>query len=249
VGGFLHRNFLALPMSNLRLCKDCGATYLYEHGHHCLTPGFASSMTETRATPRTDAMKFRIEVRSDQGLPTGDYYEVLSVEDARTLERALQAAEGSLRLSCHIEDLKKMELRAEAAEREREEARFRPMNEGLRKWLDENAPDCGDNSCLFGGAGKGGMRTNGGCRCFKDLPTMKRIYVERLQASLRSPQSAPATGEERDAARYRWLRSKFSAVGSPAIYWNCEQFEPSENPLEGDTLDAAIDAALGKVQE
>ena len=28
--------------------------------------------------------------------------------------------------------------------------------------------DCGDNSCLFGGKGKGGMRTNGGCRCFKD---------------------------------------------------------------------------------
>ena len=25
--------------------------------------------------------------------------------------------------------------------------------------------DCGDNSCLFGGRSKGGMRTNGGCRC------------------------------------------------------------------------------------
>ena len=24
-------------------------------------------------------------------------------------------------------------------------------------------PDCGDNSCMFGG--QGGMRTNGGCRC------------------------------------------------------------------------------------
>lgn len=50
-------------------------------------------------------------------------------------------------------------------------------------WLRENAPDCGDNSCLFGGRGKGGMRTNGGCRCFKDLPTAKRIYVERLFAA------------------------------------------------------------------
>lgn len=54
----------------------------------------------------------------------------------------------------------------------------------LGEWLRNNAPDCGDNSCLFGGRGKGGMRTNGGCRCFKDLPTAKRIYVERLYAEL-----------------------------------------------------------------
>lgn len=59
----------------------------------------------------------------------------------------------------------------------------------LVEWLRENAPDCGDNSCLFGGRGKGGMRTNGGCRCFKDLPTAKRIYVERLYAALSEKQS------------------------------------------------------------
>lgn len=53
----------------------------------------------------------------------------------------------------------------------------------LTEWLRDNAPDCGDNSCLFGGRGKGGMRTNGGCRCFKDLPQAKRIYVERLFAA------------------------------------------------------------------
>jgi hypothetical protein len=58
--------------------------------------------------------------------------------------------------------------------------------EKLIGWLRENAPDCGDNSCVFGGQDKGGMRTNGGCRCFKDLPTMKRIYVERLYRALRS---------------------------------------------------------------
>lgn len=28
--------------------------------------------------------------------------------------------------------------------------------------------DCGDNSCLFDGKGKGGMRTNGGCRCYQN---------------------------------------------------------------------------------
>jgi hypothetical protein len=54
----------------------------------------------------------------------------------------------------------------------------------LIDWLHENAPDCGDNSCMFGGRGKGGMRTNGGCRCFRDLSTLKRIYVERLYSAL-----------------------------------------------------------------
>ena len=56
-------------------------------------------------------------------------------------------------------------------------------NDALHAWLIEHAPDCGDNSCLYGGQGKGGMRTNGGCRCFKDLPTAKRIYVQRLYAA------------------------------------------------------------------
>lgn len=29
--------------------------------------------------------------------------------------------------------------------------------------------DCGDSSCQFAGKGKGGMRTNGGCRCVDAL--------------------------------------------------------------------------------
>jgi len=29
--------------------------------------------------------------------------------------------------------------------------------------------DCGSNSCLFYGRGKGGMRTNGGCMCYGNL--------------------------------------------------------------------------------
>lgn len=64
-------------------------------------------------------------------------------------------------------------------------------NETLADWLREHAPDCGDNSCLFGGKGKGGMRTNGGCRCFRDMrPTMKRIFVERLFAFFEANESA-----------------------------------------------------------
>lgn len=31
-------------------------------------------------------------------------------------------------------------------------------------------PGCGDNSCIFGAIKtRGGMSTNGGCRCFKNL--------------------------------------------------------------------------------
>lgn len=64
----------------------------------------------------------------------------------------------------------------------------RPEAARITKWLRENAPDCGDNSCLFGGRGKGGMRTNGGCRCFKDVrPDMKRIFIERMWAALCVP--------------------------------------------------------------
>jgi hypothetical protein len=29
--------------------------------------------------------------------------------------------------------------------------------------------DCGSNSCLFYGRGKGGMRVNGGCQCFSNM--------------------------------------------------------------------------------
>ena len=72
-----------------------------------------------------------------------------------------------------------------------------PRDDALHEWLVKNAPDCGDNSCLFGGQGKGGMRTNGGCRCYKDVrPDMRRIYIERMQAALRaSPPTTKAGGE------------------------------------------------------
>lgn len=69
------------------------------------------------------------------------------------------------------------------------------VGDTLTDWLRDNAPDCGDNSCLFGGRGKGGMRTNGGCRCFKDLPTAKRIYVERLFSALSVTHSAIASAD------------------------------------------------------
>ena len=77
--------------------------------------------------------------------------------------------------------------------------------EALLEWLRMHAPDCGDNSCLFGGRGKGGMRTNGGCRCYKDVrPDMRRVYVERLLSATDAlPELLKAA---RDAERYRKLK-------------------------------------------
>lgn len=79
----------------------------------------------------------------------------------------------------------------------------------LTDWLVANAPDCGDNSCLFGGRGKGGMRTNGGCRCFRDLPTKQRIYIERMQAAL---SQRSETGPSEDTKRLDWLDKQGSSV-------------------------------------
>lgn len=39
--------------------------------------------------------------------------------------------------------------------------------------------DCGDSSCEFEGRGKGGMRTNGGCRCLKDLDGARMLRARR----------------------------------------------------------------------
>ncbi len=37
-------------------------------------------------------------------------------------------------------------------------------------------PDCGDSSCYFA-VGKGGMRTNGGCRCLSNAGFSKGIHA------------------------------------------------------------------------
>jgi hypothetical protein len=37
--------------------------------------------------------------------------------------------------------------------------------------------DCGDNSCVFAPRPLTGMRTNGGCRCFRDLTTKQRLFI------------------------------------------------------------------------
>ena len=44
--------------------------------------------------------------------------------------------------------------------------------------------DCGDNSCEFAEV-KTGMRTNGGCRCIKDLSFDRRMAVRGYIKALR----------------------------------------------------------------
>ena len=51
--------------------------------------------------------------------------------------------------------------------------------------LERYAVDCGDNSCRFAPK-KGGMRTNGGCRClstrsFMQLQPIKKLAVAQSQ--------------------------------------------------------------------
>lgn len=51
-------------------------------------------------------------------------------------------------------------------------------------------PDCGDNSCYFA-VGKGGMRTNGGCRCLSNAGFNKGTHValrEMLLEALKNRQ-------------------------------------------------------------
>lgn len=60
----------------------------------------------------------------------------------------------------------------------------------------EDAPDCGDNSCRFA-VKKGGMRTNGGCRCI-GRSMVNWTPVERYALRARSA-LADAPGGEKEA--------------------------------------------------
>lgn len=54
-------------------------------------------------------------------------------------------------------------------------------------------PDCCDNSCIFS-SGRGGMRTNGGCRCFENSQG-DRKQLNHLSRTV------------------RWMRGKLEAAG------------------------------------
>jgi len=69
-----------------------------------------------------------------------------------------------------------------------------------------NTLDCGDNSCLYRNRAKpSGMRTNGGCRCFKELSTKKRIYVEKLFHEVKTLSAQLAKLHEEIAILYSYI--------------------------------------------
>lgn len=56
--------------------------------------------------------------------------------------------------------------------------------------------DCGDNSCVYAKK-KGGMRTNGGCRCFQDFVGLKRRSIERIiKLAIRLAKETPPVAEK-----------------------------------------------------
>lgn len=82
-------------------------------------------------------------------------------------------------------------------------AELRELINGVRSLLksrgDESigdAPDCGDNSCEFAKK-KGGMRTNGGCRCLKDVPRETRRYFTLLHRAHKQPPSPRVRGGDK----------------------------------------------------
>ena len=75
---------------------------------------------------------------------------------------------------CQGECLDSSRRREQCIERDCPKIQSRPA-EQLIEFLE--SLDCGDNSCYFKARGKGGMRTNGGCRCLKGLPRMLQIEI------------------------------------------------------------------------
>lgn len=50
-------------------------------------------------------------------------------------------------------------------------------------WIDRIL-DCGSNSCRYRDKTFKRQRTNGMCRCFRDIDANKRIFIERLFSTL-----------------------------------------------------------------
>lgn len=82
-----------------------------------------------------------------------------------------------------------------------------------------NCPDCGDNSCYYSRS-KGGMRTNGGCRCLQQDPKAVERHLRRtvkvLEGALEEldaiakccPHKATATLAELKASSIREVLGK-----------------------------------------
>jgi hypothetical protein len=63
--------------------------------------------------------------------------------------------------------------------------------------------DCGDNSCIFA-IKKGGMRTNGGCRCLQDAPyELQRdvnLWAQRMRQEVKAAEARGLDAGKKAAA-------------------------------------------------
>lgn len=62
--------------------------------------------------------------------------------------------------------------------------------------------DCGDSSCIFA-TSRSGMRTNGGCRCLRDLPHDMQRDLRRLFLDM-SAEITELRAENEELRRLAW---------------------------------------------
>jgi hypothetical protein len=65
--------------------------------------------------------------------------------------------------------------------------RLKTLRDAVLEAIADGLVDCGDNSCRFAPrARRGGLRTNGGCRCFHPESETGRTLVRVLLEEMRS---------------------------------------------------------------
>jgi hypothetical protein len=92
-------------------------------------------------------------------------------------------------------------VRAAQSETELLRKRIAGLREALElggKIVERYDLDCGDNSCYFKAHGKGGMRTNGGCRCVENktraVENVARVLFQNSKVILLADDKASEGG-------------------------------------------------------
>lgn len=100
---------------------------------------------------------------------------------------------------------------------------------------------CGQAYCLEGDEG------NGGVHLLTTFEPQMQSYLQLLSPAMLSAIIARLRAAERDAGRYRWLRSRPTACptyGPDLAFWE----DHAGDPLRYDEADAAIDAAMSEAK-